>query len=638
MNRSIRRLAMIIAVPLLLAGTQHAGAQSVDLGDGFLDHGVAVPISNHRGTVATVDGDGEPVVLSWLRDHRGCYSLLMVNALTGAHQQFETPRIGDDPFASVLSSGNRYYTHFGSVFMEFDPAEPGFTFHSSTEPRMAMSMTEGDDGTIWSATYPNSGVVSYNPATETFRDYGHLYEQNWLQYPRAIAVDDQGWVYVGVGSTATQILILDPESGEARPVIAEEERVHGYPSVTRHEDGKVYAKSGEQWWELYEGSATKIDAEPEVARKPIIASSQGLFHRSFGTGHTLRALNLVNRELVVETPEGETLTHEFDYESEGAHTMGLAAASDGTICGGTAFPMRFFSYDPRTDEMIDRNAYGQWNTIAPTDTVFYVGGYGAGYMLEWDPAQEWVNTVKDDPTTNPRFLAEARPDINRPHSLLVHPDGRYVILGGTPGYGLTGGALMFWDRETEQAEVITHEHLIPDHSVYSMVALPDGNLLCGTTISPGTGGETKAELAELFILDIETKQVIWRAPVIEGARSYLDLHLAPSGLVYGVVNGDRFFVFGPSTRRIIHQRDLTEEFGRTAGGQGPRLFVDGPDDRLFMLFQRGIAEINTARNSHEIEMLAESPVPITIGGAYLDGRIYFSRGSRVYSAELPAAE
>jgi hypothetical protein len=28
-------------------------AQSVDLGDGFVDHGVATPISNHRGTVAT---------------------------------------------------------------------------------------------------------------------------------------------------------------------------------------------------------------------------------------------------------------------------------------------------------------------------------------------------------------------------------------------------------------------------------------------------------------------------------------------------------------------------------------------------------------------------------------------------------
>jgi streptogramin lyase len=71
-------------------------------------------------------------------------------------------------------------------------------------------------------------VVSYNPTTGEFRDYGHLYEQNWRQYPRDIAVDDQGWVYFGVGSTASQIIILNPETGEATPVLSEEQRIQGY--------------------------------------------------------------------------------------------------------------------------------------------------------------------------------------------------------------------------------------------------------------------------------------------------------------------------------------------------------------------------------------------------------------------------
>ena len=625
----------LFAAAFMMMTVEGAMAQSVDLGDGFMDHGVATPISNHRGTVATVDGDGNPVVLSWLRDHRGCYCLLMVKALTGEAQQIPTPRIGDDPFASVLSRANRYYTHFGSVFMEFDPAVGEFTFHSNTAPRMAMSMTEADDGTIWSATYPNSGVVSYNPETGEFRDYGHLYEQNWPQYPRSLAVDDQGWVYVGVGSTATQILILNPASGEATPVMPEEERVHGTPAISRHEDGKVYARVAEQWYELYEGRATKVEAGPEAARTPIIASSQGLFHRSFPTGHTLRALDLVNRRLIVETPEGETLTHEFDYESEGAHTMSVAAASDGTICGGTAFPMRFFSYNPRTDEWINRTAYGQWNTIAPTDTVFFVGGYGAGYMLEWDPAQEWADTVKGSPDCNPRFLAEARPDINRPHGLLVHPNGRHVILAGTPGYGLTGGALMFWDREAEEAQVIRHQDLVPDHSIHSLVALPNGNLLCGTTVSPGTGGERKATLAEMFVLDLETKQVIWQEPVLEGVSSYTDMLMAPNGLVYGIADRNRMFVIDPESLELLLEVPLQEEFGPTSSGQGPRVFVEGPDDRVFMLFARGIAELDL--ETHEITMLAASPVSISVGGDYLDGRIYFTRGSRVYSWTLPEA-
>src|SRR5690606_39571984 len=65
---------------------------SQDLGDGFVDHGVASPISNHRGTVATVDGDGRNVVLVWLFDHRGGYALLMIDAETGESEEVTMPR------------------------------------------------------------------------------------------------------------------------------------------------------------------------------------------------------------------------------------------------------------------------------------------------------------------------------------------------------------------------------------------------------------------------------------------------------------------------------------------------------------------------------------------------------------------
>ena len=58
------------AFGMLLIASVAMGATK-DLGDGFLDHGVATPVSNHRGTVATQDGQGHGVVLIWLFDHRG---------------------------------------------------------------------------------------------------------------------------------------------------------------------------------------------------------------------------------------------------------------------------------------------------------------------------------------------------------------------------------------------------------------------------------------------------------------------------------------------------------------------------------------------------------------------------------------
>jgi hypothetical protein len=623
------------ALTMALATAQLAAAQSVDLGNGFKDHGVATPISNHRGTVATVDGNGNPVVLSWLMDHRGGYCLLMLDMTTGEARQFDTPWSGDSPFAAILSSRNRFYTHVGSWFVEFDPAEPGITFKHKTVPRMAMSMTEDDNGVIWSATYPQSGVASYNPKTGEFRDYGQVYKQNWSQYPRAIAADDAGWIYFGIGNTASQIVMLDPVSGEATPVIPEEQRGHGRAVVERDRNGKVYGWYNDLWWELYKGEAKRIEKPEKRNPKRYIAGTQGLFHRQAPDGTELVSLDLVNRKLTVKTPEGETRTLGFDYESEGAHIMGIAAASNGTACGGTAFPMRFFSYNPADDTWVNRTAYGQWNTVAGTDSLFYVGGYTGGFLLEWNPAEEWVDTKKGAPDCNPQFLAQAKPTINRPHDLLVHPDGRHVILAGTPGYGLTGGGLMIWDRETEEATILEHTDLLEWQSTMALTALPDGNLLGGTTVAAGTGGEAKATEAELYVLDMGSRKILWHAPLIENARHYTDLLPGPAGNVFGFADRNVFFVFDPETRTLVHRELLPEQLGMTTSGQGPRVFVQSPDGRIFILLSKGIAQLNP--QTYDITLLAESPVPISPGGTWLNGRIYFGNSSHLYSWQAPDA-
>ena len=200
-------VGMLVGTLIMVVGVQVISAETEDLGNGFLHHGVATPVSNHRGTVATVDGDGCNVVLVWLYDHRGGYALLMIDAETGESKQVPMPfKSGDCPFSSILSSANKFYTHFGSYFVEFDPAQGEFTFSQKTASGMAMGMTEDDDGLIWAVTYPNSGVVSFDPKTREFNDYGHVYKQNWPQYQRYVAADDTGWVYFGIGSTAGQII------------------------------------------------------------------------------------------------------------------------------------------------------------------------------------------------------------------------------------------------------------------------------------------------------------------------------------------------------------------------------------------------------------------------------------------------
>jgi hypothetical protein len=640
MRNSSGRCAALPAVLVSACVVGAAVGATEDLGNGFLHHGVATPVSNHRGTVATADGNGRDVVLVWLFDHRGGYGLLLIDAATGKSETYPTPFPpgGDCPYASILSSGNKYYTHFNSHFVEFDPVKRAFTFHHSTAPQMAMGMTEDDHGVIWSVTYPDSGVVSFDPKTRAFKDYGHVHKENWRQYQRYVAADDTGWIYFGIGSTRSHILGLDPGSGEVRPMIADEERVdQATGSVTRDVNGKVYGYPGgakSDWYELYKGEARRLEEKPDVKAKQIVTGSQGLFHREFPDGKRVQACDLVDRVLTVEGPKtGKVTKVTFTYESEGAHIMGLAVAPNGTICGGTAFPMRFFSYDPATDAWTNRAAYGQWNTVARQGDRFFVGGYGGGFLLEWDPVRPWVPTKEGDAHCNPVFLTQCHPAINRPHDLLALADGRTVVLAGTPGYGYTGGGLLIWDRRTKKGVVLEHTALLPEQATMSLAALPGGKVLGGSTTSPGTGGEKKAKQAELYILDLASRKVEWHAPLLAGVQHYTDLCPGARGLVYGVADRKRFFVFDPAKRAIVHEQDTGAAFGPTNSQQGPRVFVRDDKGTTYMLFVKGIARIDPGTST--IRMLAGSPVPIGPGGDYYKGRIYFGSGSHLYSFRVP---
>ena len=62
----ISKKAAIIATAIIALSLQMASGESRNLANGFMDHGVAAPVSVHRGTVTAIDGDGNPTALSWL--------------------------------------------------------------------------------------------------------------------------------------------------------------------------------------------------------------------------------------------------------------------------------------------------------------------------------------------------------------------------------------------------------------------------------------------------------------------------------------------------------------------------------------------------------------------------------------------
>lgn len=622
---------------------------TVDLGKGFSDHGMASPYASARGVVATADGNGRDVVLVQLSDYRGGYALLLIDADTGSSEQFPMPfdPHGGSPFTSILSSGNKFYVHFSEYFCEFDPTKRAFTFFRKTAPNMAMSMTEDDRGVIWSVTYPQNGLVSYNPRTRAFKDYGYLYPRDRAQYPRSIAADDAGWIYIGVGLADAQILIFDPRTRAVKPLLPEADSLaRGRSYVYRDMDGKVYgyvrgARSG--WMEFYRGEARKIgDRGEEIREKTYLTGSQGLFERKFPSGRQIVGLDLKNRWLTIEDPKiGNTQRMSFDYTSAGGHIMGVAAAPDGTLCGNAEAD--FFSFDPNTDQWIRRPGFRQWNAMTLAGNRLFIGVYPGGHLLEWDSSRDWVATEAGNKESNPLHLTRCSPVIDRPHKVLMTSDGRTLVLGGAPTYGRTGGGLLFWDIQTGERTLLDHMAVIPDHTTMSMTALAGGKFLGGTSTRPGSGGVRKANEAVLYIMDAETKKIEWQEPVLAGAQEYSELCPGPDGLVYGLAGympwdplqlsyARRFFVFDPIRKVVVYEADTEAKFGLFSYQQGPRNMVRGPDGSVYVLFLKSIALVDPS--THALRLLARSPVPIKAGADILGDRIYFSSGSRLCSFRL----
>ena len=589
---------------------------------GFVDHGIPTPVAQTRGVVSTVDQSGQDVILTWLQDWRGGYAILMVNAETGASQQFDVPfkPDGDEPSAIYLSSKNRLYTLFNSQFVEFDVASKRFTFHGKVNGKTAMSLTEDKDGRIWAATYPNNQLVSFNPQNSSLQNHGQLAKESWTQYPRSIAVDAHGWVYVGSGLAASQIYAYNIQSHATQALLSSSQRVSGTAVVTQSQSNVVYARNGRQQFMLTNGKASGLSAGAQVAESNLKGGAQNLVDREFPSGRRLVSVDMHDRTLVTRDASGQQKTVKFNYTTQGAALTFVCATGDNKVCGGTRFPMHTFYYNAGDNKFDSKQLPRQPNVMAALGSRLYVAAYPDGKLFQ--ESENGKNEFSE--------VLNAYPSINRPHAMLIMGGGSQIALAGTPEYGTTGGGMMFWNRSSGQKSRIDHWHLVPNHSVQAMVELSNGMLLGGTTVAPGTGGVTKAtDSSELFLVDANSHEVRWRGAPVPGAKTITDLVVGTDGLVYGLADSVDLFVFNPNNRQVVSVNRFSKDLGPSVYAQGTRAFVKGADGSIYVLLYNGIGKVDT--KAHTVSRVVSSPVRITVGGAAANGRIYFGSNNHLYS-------
>lgn len=589
---------------------------------GFVDHGIPTPVAQTRGVVSTVDQSGQDVILTWLQDWRGGYAILMVNAETGASQQFDVPfkPDGDEPSAIYLSSKNRLYTLFNSQFVEFDVASKRFTFHGKVNGKTAMSLTEDKDGRIWAATYPNNQLVSFNPQNSSLQNHGQLAKESWTQYPRSIAVDAHGWVYVGSGLAASQIYAYNIQSHATQALLSSSQRVSGTAVVTQSQSNVVYARNGRQQFMLTNGKASGLSAGAQVAESNLKGGAQNLVDREFPSGRRLVSVDMHDRTLVTRDASGQQKSVKFNYTTQGAALTFVCATGDNKVCGGTRFPMHTFYYSAGDNKFDSKQLPRQPNVMAALGSRLYVAAYPDGKLFQ--ESENGKNEFDE--------VLNSYPTINRPHAMVIMGGGSQIALAGTPEYGMTGGGMMFWNRSSGQKTTVDHWHLVPNHSVQAMIELSNGMLLGGTTVAPGTGGVTKAgNSGELFLMDANSHEVRWHGAPVPGAKTITDLTVGADGLVYGLADSVDLFVFNPNNRQVVSVNRFSRELGPSVFAQGTRAFVKGADGSIYVLLYNGIGKVDT--KAHTVTRVVSSPVRITVGGAAANGRIYFGSNNHLYS-------
>ncbi len=599
----------------------------------FKEHGLVAPVGMPTwgpSTIATVDENGRRIVFVKLWTGKTA-SYLFIDAETGETEQVHPEGDGWGAYQVLMTPSNVIYDTMDNHLVAIDVVSRQVRKVGAIPSGMALGYALGEDGTVYAGIYPTATLVSYNPNTDTFTNHGALNEEIWPQYPRPLGVDESGWVYCGISIQEMQVVGYQVATGEKRLLIPQEKRQRGNTEGFVGTDGKVYMHAeGWGWHELLGGVATPIE-------KPLVgARSTGT--DTFPDGSRYTHVDVADRILhILDAGADEPREVHFDYESAGVNIYTIIAGPDDKVHGATGIPLRIWKFDPETGEMENQGLggnRGHINQFVRQGDRFFGAIYSSGDVVEYDPLQPYDGASMKD-SVNPRLVHsvdEARDLYGRPHVVLAHPDGRHILVGGNAARVILGSGLLIYDAESEVGTILDRTDLIPDQGINALVALSNGDVLVGTSTKPPTGGAGDVpETAVIYRLDFERRVIAEQWPLHPNTPAVRDMVVMSDGVVYGLAEPNRFFVFDPEQGVFTHDEVITD-YGNVSGWQAPRCMIIGPDGHIYALFTEAIVCIDPKTLAHK--EIARPNVPVTSGIAIVGERLYFGSGPRLLSCAL----
>jgi hypothetical protein len=481
---------------------------------------------------------------------------------------------------------------------------------SSTEEYI-WDVAFGADARLYGATYPQSKLVRYDPKSGKLEDLGRMDPVE--QYAHFVVGSNDGFVYVGIGTSKANIAAYKITTGEHREILPAEFQTVGQASVYRGVNGKIYGKLESKYFRLEQWKAIPIAETPAAQPAPANVLSNG------------SAVTADGRMIRIAGPSGQRpIERHFDYSGNLLDIFRLGLGPDDKIYASSILPihlLRISEDTGRISELGDLGGGEIYSFLSDKNRLLAAAYAGKTPLMVFDPAKPFDLTV--DPT-NPKLVNYEGSDHGwRPQAMIAGWDDR-VFIGAVAGYGRLGGPLVVWNLRSDSVQQFPH--IIQDQSVVSL-AVWKHFIVGGTTIRGGGGSHPTQKDAKIFLWDPETRRVDFETAPVSGAGTITDLLAGPNGWIYGIAEtGERagravVFAFDPVKKQVVMRADapfpsVVYNAATIAGGT------------IWGLASTGIFKIETGTN--QVSMVASSPKRITAGFVKHGKSIYFASGPEIW--------
>lgn len=507
--------------------------------------------------------------------------LIFIDPETGAANVSRAPA-GSGSWALKEVSGDRLVvgTFYDGQFMVYDLQKrawvksvgvPGETY--------IWNLAQGSDGRIYGGTYGNGKLAAFDLNTYTVEDLGAPAPPNL--YLRLVSATPDGRILCSFGTEKPTTLLFDPKTKQYNPVpkslegislgsvwegyfVAGTQAFQGmqleavsplpFPIPPAEKGGWYIDTTLTTEKTLYLRQNSRVYRYRKGAESLALLADQDLRGGNlYAVTETGTLLGVRGQDyFVLKSPKSKMKLNYIPGDSAPRKIHFLKADDAGKLWGGPPFGQTLFSLNLRSKRAQNTatvsDAGGEVYDVTFVEGKVYAVAYAAGEIIRYAPKQKWDQWGKHNPQT--LVSLNTRGYIRPTAGIVASTDGKTLYSGWTAAYGKYGGAIAITQTETGATELI--ENPLGEQAIEGLAV--EGNFAyVGTSLSANGLPKKKGESARFGVIDLTTKQVVFRHE-FAGVESVRQLVLdRKTGIVGGIAGGE-LLLFDTKNHTLLKER------------------------------------------------------------------------------------